>query len=666
MIPVMSFENSTTQVLSISKLEWRQSMNTRVIGKLLVVSLFILLSSKAPAANEKLAFWDVQRKGANCFNVTPEEQWFKAAHELGIQWIRMTYDKWKGRRRDFLIGDANNYTGIVQEDLTRLIETLDWADKYNIKVVIAPLSLPGNRWVQNNDNRRDLRLWNDQKYWRQAANFWRDLAASLKDHPAVYAYNILNEPIPEMKTGIAEHGSVSRYAPWYKKYRGTSHDLPAFYKTVIVAIRQVDSETPIMLDAGWYAQPAAFVYWPKLDDEKVLYSFHMYEPYQFTNHKNFREKRNYIYPGAIPYAGEDVYWNKQQIETYLSPFFKWAKTRKITSNRLVCGEFGCYRRNQGCKAYLTDVIAVLNSHGLHWAFYSFREDEWDGYDYEIGSGGLSAAYWQAKEAGQNPEAPRRDNPLFGVIKKEFSPKSTSALSVDSITNSKVRELVKALGSDEWRQREEAANDIWAMGNEAKAAIPFLIKRLEDEEWRVRKAAASALSRMGPAASPAVPSLTKSLTDEEWQVRRPAVEALAAIGPASKPAVATLIVLLDDEEWQVRKAAAQALTAIGAASKPAVPTLIELLDDEEWQVRRPAAEALAVIGPASKPAVPMLIRLLEDEEWQVRKAATQALGAIGQDAAKAIPALKEALDDYEDQVRDAAAEALKKITQKASP
>ena len=128
-------------------------MNTRVIGKLLVVSLFILLSSKAPAANEKLAFWDVQRKGANCFNVTPEEQWFKAAHELGIQWVRMTYDKWKGRRRDFLIGDANNYTGIVQEDLTRLIETLDWADKYNIKVVIAPLSLPGNRWVQNNDNR---------------------------------------------------------------------------------------------------------------------------------------------------------------------------------------------------------------------------------------------------------------------------------------------------------------------------------------------------------------------------------------------------------------------------------------------------------------------------------------------------------------------------------
>jgi hypothetical protein len=388
----------------------------------------------------------------------------------------------------------------------------------------------------------------------------------------------------------------------------------------------------------------------------------MYEPYQFTNHKNFREKHNYIYPGTIPYAEKDVYWNKQQMETYLSPFFKWAKAQKIPSNRLVCGEFGCYRRNQGCKAYLADVITVLNSHGLHWAFYSFREDEWDGYDYEIGNGGLGAEYWQAKETGQNPEVPRQDNPLFGVIKREFSPKPTSAPSVDSITNLKVRELVEALGSDEWRQREKAAEDIWMMGSEAKAAIPFLIERLQDEEWQVRKAAANALSRMGPQASPAVPSLTSALDDEEWQVRRAAAEALTAIGTASEPAVPALIVALNDEEWQLRKAAAQALTAIGAASKPAVPTLIELLDDEEWQVRRPAAEALAVIGPVSKTAVPTLIRLLDDEEWQVRKAAAQALGAIGQDAAKAIPALKNALDDYEDQVRDAASEALKKIIQ----
>jgi len=641
-------------------------MSTQVIKRLLIIIFLVaLLSSKSLSSSKKIEFWDVQRKGANYFNVTPEEQWFKAAHELGIDWVRMTYDKWKGQRRDFLIGDTNNFTGIIQEDLERLIQTLDWADKYNIKVVIAPLGLPGNRWVQNNDNRRDLRLWNDQKYWRQAADFWRDLAASLKDHPAVYAYNILNEPIPEMKTGLPEHGPASRYATWYKKYRGTSHDLPAFYETVIAAIRQVDSEIPIMLDAGWYAQPAAFVYWPKIGDDKLFYSFHMYEPYQFTNHKNFRKEHNYVYPGTIPYAGEDVHWNKQQIENYLSPFCEWAKVRKIPSNRLVCGEFGCYRRNQGCKEYLTDVIAVLNSHGLHWAFYSFREDEWDGYDYEIGSGGLGAAYWQAKEAGQNPEVPRRDNPLFSVIKREFSPGKAPTVSAVSITNLKVRKLVQALGSDEWRQREEAANEIRTMGLEVRAAIPSLIDGLKDEQWHVRKAAAIALTCMGSEAKDAVNSLIAALDDEEWHVRKPAAEALSAIGPASRPAVSSLIKALSDEEWHVRKPAAEALAAIGPASRPAVSSLIKALSDEEWHVRKPAAEALAAIGPASKPAISRLIETLNDEEWQVRKPAALALGAIGPDARQAIPALKEMLNDPEWQVQKAATDALEKIDRQSN-
>ena len=353
-----------------------------------------------------MEFWNTQRKGSNYFNAVPQEQWFQGARELGLEWVRMTYDKWKGAHRDFLMGDADDYTGIVQEDLTQLVQTLDWAEMYDIKVVVTPLSLPGNRWFQNNNNQRDLRLWKDKTYWKQAANFWRELAAVLKDHLAVYAYNILNEPIAEMKTGLPEQSSASHYLDWYRQYKGSAHDLPAFYETVIAEIREVDSETPIMVDGGWYAHPNAFAYWPKLSDDKVLYSFHMYEPYSFTNRKNFSEKQKLIYPGKIPFADKEVEWNKKQIENHFSSFFAWAKDKKIPSHRLVCGEFGCYRRNQGGKEYLKDVISVLNSHNIHWAFYSYREDEWDGYDYEVWTGGLGAGYWKAKDEGENPEIPR--------------------------------------------------------------------------------------------------------------------------------------------------------------------------------------------------------------------------------------------------------------------
>ncbi|MEZ5277717.1 MAG: cellulase family glycosylhydrolase, partial [Opitutaceae bacterium] len=362
---------------------------------------------------------DSPRKGANCFNAEPGIQWFQAARELGVEWVRLAYEKWDGEKRDFLMGDADGFTSLVTEDLNSLFRVLDWAQQHEIKVVITPLGLPGNRWFQNNHDRDDLRLWNDKAYWEQAVRFWEELARNLRNHPAVYAYNLINEPTPEKGTDLAEHGAASRYERWYADYQGTSHDLPAFYDTVIKAIRRVDPMTPIMLDAGWYAQPAAFTFWPKMDDPRILYSFHLYEPYDFTSASNFREKRNLSYPGMIPFAGEEMAWDSNQIEAYLQPFFAWAQDRKIANNRLVCGEFGCYRRNVGCDRYLADVISALNKREVHWAFYSFREDEWDGYDYEIGVNGLGWEYWKAKEEGLNPPRPRNNNPLFEVIKKEF-------------------------------------------------------------------------------------------------------------------------------------------------------------------------------------------------------------------------------------------------------
>ncbi len=198
-------------------------------------------------------------------------------------------------------------------------------------------------------------------------------------------------------------------------------------------------------------------------------------------------------------------------------------------------------------------------------------------------------------------------------------------------NPEVRRLVEALSSDNWREREQAAEALCSMGLSARGAIAHLIERLADEEWQVRKAAATALSRMGPMVEQAIPSLISALADEEWHVRKPAAEALGALGPASAPAVPALIKALGDEEWQVRKPAAEALAAIGRASEPAVSHLIEALDDEEWHVRKPAAEALAAIGPAARAAVPALRDCLNDPEEQVRHAAAVAIERIAEQA-----------------------------------
>src|SRR3546814_4041722 len=89
------------------------------------------------------------------------------------------------------------------------------AHRAGLKTVVTPLSLPGLRWIQNNDGRYDGRLWRDKRYWREAAAFWRDLAAAPQDTPGIAAYNLINYPTPEKGAGLPEHSDAATQRAWY-------------------------------------------------------------------------------------------------------------------------------------------------------------------------------------------------------------------------------------------------------------------------------------------------------------------------------------------------------------------------------------------------------------------------------------------------------------------
>jgi hypothetical protein len=379
-------------------------------------------SATANRAGASMAFWEEgPRHGANCMNDAPPSlDYLTAARAQGIRWIRLAWDKWAGSRRDFLLGNADRYEGLVPADLETLLAALDRARAADLKVVVVPLSLPGMRWRQNNGGRFDGRIWQDQAWWDQAAGFWRDLAARLKGHPALASYNLVNEPAPEYQAGVAEDATPGQLQSWYRKVRGTARDLPAFCHRLAEAIREADGETPIMVDAGWYARPAAWTYWPApMADPKVLYAFHMYEPYGWSCPANTRRPKPFAYPGRVPSAdGRVRLWNRASVARFLEPAYAWARAQGIPANRMVAAEFGCHRRAPGAAAYLEDVLSVLDAHRSHWAFYSFREP-YDGFDYELGSGKLPWNYWKAWAEGRDYPLTRGDNPVFHPISRRL-------------------------------------------------------------------------------------------------------------------------------------------------------------------------------------------------------------------------------------------------------
>lgn len=385
-------------------------------------SLLALASLPANAA-DLIDFWNSPRHGGNSFNrLPPDRSYFQALSGYGATWVRLSYDKWKPQGRDFLLGDADAYKGLSPQDLAQLKTVLDNAHAAGLKVVIAPLSLPGMRWSQNNQGQFDDRLWRDKRYWTQAATFWHDLAQELKDHPAVAAYNLINEPAPERHGGLAEHAELQRMQQWYAGEQGGPRDLPALYRELVAAIREVDATTPIMVDAGWYAAADAFGYWPTaLPDRRVLYSVHMYEPYSATSAPNMARKQPIPYPGPAPFGGKRERWDGERVAAYLQKPLEWADAVGVSRSRLVVGEFGCMRRLAGCKQYLEDVLTVLDKQQLHWAFYSFREDNWDGMDYELGAAKVPWRYWQAIEKGEPDPLARQATAEFEPIRRRLAP-----------------------------------------------------------------------------------------------------------------------------------------------------------------------------------------------------------------------------------------------------
>jgi len=282
-------------------------------------------------------------------------------------------------------------------------------------LVVTPLSLPGARTKQQNNDKFDDRLWSAKRYWQQSAAFWRDLAAALRDHPAVAAYNLVNEPVPERKGGLEEHATPEVMRAWYAKARGGTRDLPAFYELLVAAVRGADARTPIMLDAGFYAAADAFSYWPApIADPRILYAYHMYEPWAATSAPNMKRKVPYRYPGMAPFGNGEARWDAKVVEGYLQQPLDWARRHGIADKRLVAAEFGCMRLWPDCAQYLDDVLTALEDDGVHWAFYSFRE-AWDGMDYELGTEKLPWQYWDAVEHGKPYPLKRGPNKLFDPI-----------------------------------------------------------------------------------------------------------------------------------------------------------------------------------------------------------------------------------------------------------
>jgi endoglucanase len=389
----------------VCRLNYKECLMKLLAIIICLVSLNIHNVDANASQPSKMSFWNSAQKGANIFNKSVTREDIRAAKAYGIAFIRLAPDKFSTKTRDFLIGNADHFDHLVLEDLAKLKEVLDICAEENMPVVLTLLSLPGSRWKQNNNDQDDLRIWKSPEFRQEAAKLWKELATELKDHQAIVGYNILNEPHPERLYSYTGDS-------WHEvKQEDVQGMLFTFYDVAIASIRSVDQETPIILDSTAHADPRTFNLMKAHADKNVLYSFHMYEPYVYTNKKL---NKGYTYPGRV----DKTECNKTVLKAYMQAVADFQKDNNIPSNRILVGEFGCNREAKGLPAYFQDLISIFNENGWHYAFYAFREDTWPGMDYELGSQKLPWTYWEAVDKGETPKLERKSShPAFQVLIK---------------------------------------------------------------------------------------------------------------------------------------------------------------------------------------------------------------------------------------------------------
>ncbi len=237
--------------------------------------------------------------------------------------------------------------------IDRRLEHLDsfilpMAEKYGILVAVDLHAAPGGA-----DASRDMAMFHDAASAAYFVELWRRIARRFAGRRGLYGYDLINEPM--QTTESLPNGDF-----WNLQRRAAE------------AIRAIDPETPVIIEANFMDSPAAFAFLSPLTLTNVIYEVHMYNPAAFT-HQNLREEAR---PGPI-YPDPAPKWDKEYLRRVLAPVRDFQQRHGA---RIYVGEFSAVAWANGAGDYLRDCISLFNEYGWDWTYHAFRQ--WPGWSVE--------------------------------------------------------------------------------------------------------------------------------------------------------------------------------------------------------------------------------------------------------------------------------------------
>ena len=382
------------------------------------------LSMDAPLVVDKWSLWTsgTQLRGANTWQriVVPRydgdeflgdeylgppytQADFDALAKLGANYVNLSHPGVFTERPPYVLDEK------IVANLDKMIAMATKADMF---VVITFRTGPGRNdftFYRDDDwfEREDLieTLWGDEESQAAWVEMWQYTAERYRDNPVVVGYDLICEP---NANEILDEWDIDIF---FATYGGTVYDWNRWYPEIVEAIREVDSETPILVAAEGYSALDWLPYLEVIDEEKIVYTFHQYEPALFT-HQEAGE--NYSYPSElyINYSEDEVTFDRAWLADYLAIASDFSDEHGVP---VAVNEYGVARWSEGADKFMHDQMGIFEEIGMNYALWV-----WDP-DWRMWNEGVNFMTFRYGEDAEN--SVDVENDLQNTI-KEFWSKNT--------------------------------------------------------------------------------------------------------------------------------------------------------------------------------------------------------------------------------------------------